>query len=276
LTLKAGELMWETELQVARDAATAAGEIIERYYRQGVTMRSKETANLVSDADVEAERAIVELLRARFPDHAVLAEEGHSHGQSEHLWIVDPLDGTNNFAHHIPQFAVSIAYCHHGQPMCGVVYNPIRGDWHTAVRGEGAFLNGQRVRVDASARLADVLVAVGFYYDRGAMMEATLAALRDFFLAHVHGIRRFGAASLDLCSVGLGMFGAYFEYELAPWDFAAGALFVEEAGGKVTTCSGAALPLERTTLLASNTLLHEAALAIVRRHLPPGGFVKAT
>jgi myo-inositol-1(or 4)-monophosphatase len=113
--------MWESQMQVAREAAAVGGEIVERYFRQGVTMRTKETYNLVSDADVEAERAIVELIAKRCPGHAVLAEEGHSHGESEHLWIVDPLDGTNNFAHQIPQFAVSIAYCYRGQPMCGVV-----------------------------------------------------------------------------------------------------------------------------------------------------------
>jgi myo-inositol-1(or 4)-monophosphatase len=112
------------------------------------------------------------------------------------------------------------------------------------------------------------LIGVGFYYDRGAMMEATLTALREFFQAHVHGIRRFGAASLDLCSVAMGMFGAYFEYQLSPWDFAAGSLIVEEAGGKVTTCGGEPLPLARTTLLASNGALHQAALAIVQRNLP--------
>lgn len=263
--------MWQKELDAAKAAAEAAGEIIRRYFRDGVVMRTKESFNLVSDADVEAEQAIVGLLNRRFPGHAVLAEEEHAdQAAAEHLWVVDPLDGTNNFAHKIPQFAVSIAYCHQGRPMCGVIYNPIREEWHTCVRGEGAFLNGQRVQASDAARLDLSLVGVGFYYDRGAMMEATLSAIRDFFKQQIHGIRRFGAASLDLCSIAQGMFGAYFEYELAPWDFAAGALFVEEAGGRVTTCNGDPLPLKRTSLLASNTLLHEAALDIVRRNLPPG------
>lgn len=263
--------MWQTELAAAREAADAAGEIIRRYFRDGVVMRTKESFNLVSDADVEAEQAIVDLLDQRFRTHAVLAEEQHAdQAAAEHLWVVDPLDGTNNFAHQIPQFAVSIAYCYQGRPMCGVIYNPIREEWHTCVRGEGAFLNGRRVRVSDANRLDQSLVGVGFYYDRGAMMEATLCAIRDFFKQQVHGIRRFGAASLDLCSTAQGMYGAYFEYELAPWDFAAGALFVEEAGGRVTTCSGDPLPLKRTTLLASNGLLHGAALEIVRRNLPPG------
>ena len=227
--------MWQTELNTAREAAHVAGQIVARYFRDGVVMRTKESFNLVSDADVDAERAIVDVISRAFPGHAILAEEELAHQEAaEHLWVVDPLDGTNNFAHKIPQFAVSIAYCHRGEPKCGVIYNPIREEWHTAVRGEGAFLNGRRVQVMQADRLDLALVGVGFYYDRGAMMEATLAAIRDFFRAQIHGIRRFGAASLDLCSVAQGMFGAYFEYELAPWDFAAGSLFVEEAGGKVT------------------------------------------
>lgn len=261
--------MWQTELSIAREAAQVAGQIIARYFRDGVVMRTKESFNLVSDADVDAERAIVDVIGRAFPGHAILAEEELANqGAAEHLWVVDPLDGTNNFAHRIPHFAVSIAYCYRGQPMCGVIYNPIREEWLTAVRGEGAFLNGRRVQVMDAARLDLALVGVGFYYDRGAMMEATLAAIRDFFRAQVHGIRRFGAAALDLYCVAQGMYGAYFEYELAPWDFAAGSLIVEEAGGKVTTCTGEPLPLARSTLLASNGLLHEAALEIVRRHLP--------
>lgn len=261
--------MWQKELDLAKDAAQAAGQIIARYFHEGVTMRTKESFNLVSDADVEAEQIIVEHIRRAFPGHEVLAEEDHPHdGNAEHLWVIDPLDGTNNFAHKIPQFAVSIAYCHKGQPMCGVIYNPIREEWHTAIRGEGAFLNGRRAQVADTSRLDLTMVGVGFYYDRGAMMEATLSAIRDFFRQQIHGIRRFGAASLDLCSVGLGMFGAYFEYELAPWDFAAGWLFVEEAGGRVTTCDGRPLSMTRSTVLASNGLLHEASLEIVRRHQP--------
>ncbi len=263
--------MWHAEMEVTREAAREGGQIVARYFREGVQMRTKESFNLVSDADVEAERAIVRRIRGAFGDHAVLAEEEHAHaGGAEHLWVIDPLDGTNNFAHKIPQFAVSIAYCHRGLPMCGVVYNPIREEWHTAIRGEGSFINGQRLRVSDEATLDTTLIGVGFYYDRGAMMEATLAALRDFFRAQVHGIRRFGAASLDLCSVASGMFGAYFEYELSPWDFAAGGLILEEAGGTVTTCRGEPLPLSRTTLLASNGLLHNPALEIVRRNLPVG------
>ncbi len=122
--------------------------------------------------------------------------------------------------------------------------------------------------VGAQTALTEVLVGVGFYYDRGAMMESTLAAIRDLFREDIHGIRRFGTASLDLCMVGLGMFGAFFEYELSPWDFAAGRLLVEEAGGRVTTCAGGPLGIEKSSVLATNGALHGAVLAIVGPHLP--------
>jgi myo-inositol-1(or 4)-monophosphatase len=162
--------------------------------------------------------------------------------------------------------AVSIAYYRAGVAECGVVVNPLTDDWHTAARGLGAYHNGRRVQVAEHDRLDQAMVGVGFYYDRGAMMEATLAAIGDFFRAKIHGIRRFGTAALDLCLVGRGCFGAFFEYELSPWDFAAGRLFVEEAGGRVTTGRGGPLELKRGSLLASNGRLHEAALEIVARH----------
>ena len=140
---------------------------------------------------------------------------------AEHLWIIDPLDGTNNFAHRIPHFAVSVAYYHRGQPVVGAVLNPARDEIFTAVRGGGAFCNGEPVSVCDATSLDQALIGCGFYYDRGAMMRSTLAAVEDFFGHDIHGIRRF-ASALDLCQVGCGHFGGFFEYELSPWDFAAG------------------------------------------------------
>lgn len=253
---------------VAEAGARAGGEVVAKYHRTGVEMRSKESFNLVSDADIEAEAAVVRTIRETFPDHAILAEEGHrADGDAENLWVIDPLDGTNNFAHKVPQFSVSVAYCRRGRPMCGVVFNPVTGDWYTASRGGGAYANGERAHVGGQRGLGEALVSFGFYYDRGAMMQATLAAIADFFGNDIHGVRRMGCASLDLCWVGIGRFGVFFEHKLSPWDFAAGALFVEEAGGKVTTCGGEPLPMAPTGVLASNGLLHEVALEITRRHL---------
>ena len=263
--------MTTPELTVAEEAARAGGAVVERYFREGVAIRSKDTSNLVSDADVEAEHAVVAVIRKAYPDHEIIGEEAHQgDAEAEHLWVIDPLDGTNNFAHRVPHFAVSVAYYRGGKAECGVIFNPIRDDWHRAVRGRGATHNGRPARVGEEARLDEVLVGLGFYYDRGAMMEATLAALGDLKRRKIHGSRRMGTASLDLCMVGLGQFGAYFEYELSPWDFAAGRLFVEEAGGRVTTARGGPLPLAKSSILASNGLLHDAMLEIVRAHHPGG------
>ncbi len=260
------------EMDVAVNAARAGGEVLKKHFLAGVVASHKyetQTHNLVSVADVEAEQTIVNLIRQTFPKHSVLGEESHhDDAGAEHLWVVDPLDGTNNFVHGIPHFAVSIAYYFQGRAQVGVVYNPLRDDWYTAAAGGGAFYNGTRVSVAAHTQLNQALVGVGFYYDRGAMMEATLTAIRDLFHSQIHGIRRFGTAALDLAQVGCGQFGAYFEYQLHPWDFAAGVLFVTEAGGRVTTCSGGAVPLAKTDLLASNSHLHDEIAAIVGRHWP--------
>jgi myo-inositol-1(or 4)-monophosphatase len=254
------------ELQVAIDAARAGGEVLSRYFREGVTKRMKGACDFVTDADVESEQVIVNYLREKFPDHAVMGEEEHrADVHAEQLWIVDPLDGTTNFAHGIPHFAVSIAYVERGVPMAGVVYNPSRDDWYTVARGRGAFANDKQTHVSDHRQLSDVIMGVGFYYDRGAMMRDTLQAIDKLFQQQIHGIRRFGTAAIDLCMVGMGQFGGFFEYELSPWDFAAGALFVEEAGGRVTTCDNQPLPLAKSSLLASNGHLHESVLNIVRR-----------
>ena len=257
------------ELDVARQAAQAGGEILASYFRQGIAMRLKQACDLVSDADVESEKAIVAVLQEAFPNDAILGEEdAKAEVTAERLWIVDPLDGTTNFAHDLPHFAVSIGFYENGQAQCGVIFNPARGDWFHALRGEGAFQNDEKVSVADHSRFDQTLVGCGFYYDRGAMMESTLATIRDLFGQQIHGIRRFGTASLDLAQVGCGQFGAFFEYELSPWDFAAGRLFVEEAGGRISTCRGTELPMEKTSVLASNGLLHEAALQIVKKNHP--------
>ena len=257
-------------MQVATLAAQAGAAVIEKYYRQGIQIRSKspdESYNLVSDADVESEQAVVAAIRAAFPTHEIVGEEeAVGNIDAEHVWIVDPLDGTNNFAHRIPQFSVSIAYYRSGVAECGIVVNPIHGDWYWAERSLGAFHNGRRLAVSKEDTLQGAMVGVGFYYDRGKMMEATLAAIADFFRQNIHGIRRFGSAALDLCYVADGMFGTFFEYQLSPWDFAAGRLILEEAGGRITTGRGDSLPLTTISVLATNGLLHKDSLQIVSKH----------
>ncbi len=251
--------------RVGRLAGEAGTKVIRHYFEHGVQMRSKETYNLVSDADVESEHAIAGTIREHFPMHEILGEEGHEADLSaEHLWVIDPLDGTNNFAHHIPHFAISIGYYFQGKATYGLVINPIHNDVYEAVLGRGSTHNGKTIHVGTESRLDQILVGVGFYYDRGNMMVKTLEAIRELFGHNIHGIRRMGTASLDLCQVACGMYGAYFEYQLSAWDFAAGRLIVEEAGGKVTTCDGSELPLAGTSLLASNGLTHADVLECVK------------
>lgn len=261
-------------LHVAVAAATAGGEVTLRHFADlaaaGITEKTnaRHSEGLVTRADIESEQAIVDTIRQSFPDHQFLAEEEHSSDvDAEHLWIIDPLDGTNNFAHGIPHFAVSVAYYHNGQPRCGVVLNPTNGDVFSAEQGRGAFFNGQPAHVSQHRQLNETMIATGFYYDRGAMMKATLDAIADLFDQNIHGIRRFGAAALDLAYVGVGRFGGFFEFTLSPWDFAAAALFVTEAGGKVSTADGHMLPLQKTTLLATNGHLHSSMLNTLAPHI---------
>ena len=270
-------VMYEDQLAVAQSGADKAGEIAKRFIAGQIEIRTKPSDsdsvvpyNLVTDADVQCEQAIIAEIHRVFPDHAILAEESTDRLTTatvpEHLWIIDPIDGTNNFAHYLPHFGISIAYYHRGVPAAAVVYNPVREDLFTATQRGGAFYNGRPIQVDRSETLDKVLIGVGFYYDRGQMMHATLAAIGELFSHHIHGIRRFGAASLDLCAVAIGWYGAYFEYQLSPWDFAAGRLIVEEAGGHVTNVHGGPLPFEKTSILASNRRLHGVVQAIVSKH----------
>ena len=256
-------------MKVAEEAAGEAAGIISRHFRAGAErLRSKGAGNLVTVTDVEAERAIVAQIQRHFPEHAILAEEEHAATAlgAENLWVIDPLDGTNNFAHGLDQFAVSIAFVWQGVPQVSVVVNPGRVQWHRAIRVAGAFLNGERVRVSQHQRLDEILFGVGFYYDRGVIMEATLHAMADLIRAGTHGVRRFGAAALDLCLVGTGQLGTFFEFDLSAWDYAGGWLFVEEAGGRVTDALGQPLHLQRSSLVASNAHVHPAVLELVQRH----------
>lgn len=258
------------ELKLAVEAARLGGNALMHVLREGTEVREKGLTNdLVTNADLEAERVITELIRRERPEHQFLAEEGHNNiaqqATAEHLWIIDPLDGTTNFAHGIPHFAVSIAYYENGIPQCGVVLNPARQETYLAVRGAGAWFQDAPITVGEETQLSNVLVGVGFYYDRGEMMRATLATIEALFEQQIRGIRRFGTASLDLCQVARGMYGAFFEYQLSPWDFAAGRLIVEEAGGRVTTACGKPIPIDKTTVLASNSKLHETMLNTIGR-----------
>lgn len=259
----------------ATHAAHIGADILKRYFSEGVSMRDKSAVggksyDLVSNADEESEKAIAEFLRKKYPTHELLGEESLQGGDvtADNLWIIDPLDGTNNFAHRIEHFAVSVGYYERGVAVAGAILNPITGDLFTAVKGGGAYRNGKQVTVSEVPSLDQAMIGCGFYYDRGEMMRSTLAAIEDCFAQDIHGIRRFGTASLDLCMVGCGKLDAFFEYQLSPWDFAAGSLFLTEAGGRITNATGQALPIATSSVLATNSQLHEPLCAITAKHLP--------
>lgn len=266
--------MLDEIFRVAESAAITGGHVLHRYWHDGVVLRDKsdqggKSYDLVSDADLESQSVIANLISDAFPTHELMGEEDLIGDiEAEHLWIIDPLDGTNNFAHRVPHFAVSVAYYHQGIPTVGFVTNPITSDRYWAVRGQGAMHNGKPIQVTEEASLSKTLVGCGFYYDRGEMMRRTLGAVEEFFSHDIHGIRRFGTASLDLCAVANGQFGAFFEYKLSPWDFAAGGLIVTEAGGKITAADGNPLGMVPSSVVAAAAGLYEDSLRITQKHHP--------
>ena len=253
------------ERDLAVRAAHTAAEIVMGYFGRA-DVREKGPANLVTQADVEAEEAIVRLIAGRFPSHAFLREEGGSDTDptTGPVWIIDPLDGTNNYAQGIPHFAVSIAFADAGRVKTGVVCDPIRSELFTAIEGQGAFLNGQPIRVSDRGALTESVFATGFYYDRGKLMERTLDRIKDLFHRHVRGFRRTGAAALDAAWVACGRFDAFFEYRLAPWDYAAAALIVSEAGGRCADRAGRPLRLDSRSVVMANAGVFDEFLDVVK------------
>jgi len=245
-------------LKVAGDIAREAGAILRHEFDRPKKISYKGEVDIVTESDRRSEEIIVARIRERFPDHAIIAEEGGGAAAAaagaKYCWHVDPLDGTTNFAHGYPCFAVSIGLSEDGEPIAGVVFNPVSDEFFTAARGEGAYLNGQPIHVSSVDKLATSLVATGFPTHQ-RKRSANMNYYWEFTLRS-HGVRRDGSAALDLCSVACGRFDAYWEFRLNSWDTAAGALLVREAGGVVTAIEGGPYHLGGPSLLASNGLIH--------------------
>ncbi|HKV55068.1 MAG TPA: inositol monophosphatase family protein [Candidatus Binataceae bacterium] len=255
--------------RVAIRAARTAGRIhLKRLPRTSIT-RKTNAIDLVTEADREAEAAVIEILQRAFPSHTILAEEsgGSTNGTTEHRWIIDPLDGTTNFAHHFPQFCVSIAYERRGRVHTGVIFDPGRKELFVARRGKGALLNGKPIRVTHVRTLDMSLLATGFPYDRRERRRFYLT-FWEAFMMRTHGVRRTGSAALDLAWVACGRVDGFWEFGLKPWDVAAGSLMVEEAGGHVSNMDGSLLDSAGGQIIASNGRLHEQIIETIATTRP--------
>jgi myo-inositol-1(or 4)-monophosphatase len=226
-------------LNIAVKAARRAGTIINRASLDlgGVQITRKRHNDFVSEVDHAAERVIIETLKEAYPSHAILAEESGAAGESEYQWIIDPLDGTTNFLHGVPQYAVSIGLAHHGVLSQAVVYDTPRNDLYTASRGRGAYLNDRRIRVSKADRLGDALIATGFPFRDLQNLDNYVAMFRAVTEKSA-GVRRPGAAAIDLAWVACGRFDGFWEMGLSAWDVAAGALLIQEAGGLIADIGG--------------------------------------
>ncbi|MCP4542030.1 MAG: inositol monophosphatase [Chloroflexi bacterium] len=227
----------------------------------------KGVVNPVTETDTAAEEVIVNRLRAAFPGHRILAEEGGGdewHTPGPPTWVIDPLDGTNNFAHGFPHVGVTVALLDDGQPVVGVVHDPLRDETFAATAGGGATLNGQSIHVSGVEHLADAFLATGFPYDRRTIPDNNTERL-DHFLRRSQGVRRAGAACLDIAYVACGRLDGYWEFQLNPWDIGAGILLVREAGGQVTDFEGSPNCVSGEFVVASNGRIHDQMLCVIQR-----------
>jgi myo-inositol-1(or 4)-monophosphatase len=254
-------------LDTAIKAAAEAAEIHKRYFNNNVNVRAKSSHfDLITRADLEAEQAIARIIKNEFPDHNIIGEENqYEQTSSPYSWIIDPLDGTNNFAHGLPIFSVSIALAKDNEAIIGLVLDPMRNELFKAVKGEGAFLHNKKINPSKNKTLKQSLLITGFYYDRSQAMKRTLDDIYHFFSEGIIGLRRLGSAALDLCYVACGRADGFWEFFLNPWDFAAGALILREAGGQITNFNGKDIGIDSTSIVASNGCIHDQMLEVLKR-----------
>jgi myo-inositol-1(or 4)-monophosphatase len=255
--------MWEKESAVTRQAAREAGEILTGLFGNLKNINKKGEIDLVTEADIRSETAILKVIRDNFPGDGFLTEEsGEIGNNSERLWMIDPLDGTTNYAHSFPFFAVSIALQVKGEIVVGQVFNPILDERFEAVKGQGAFLNGKPIKVSKIRTLKESLLATGFPYTIYKDHEGVIDVFTRM-LVRVQGVRRPGAAAIDLCYVASGKFDGFWEQGLNPWDTAAGSLIVREAGGMLSDYKGDAYSPFQKTVVAANPYIFTDMLKVL-------------
>jgi myo-inositol-1(or 4)-monophosphatase len=252
--------------QTAIRAARLGGAILQDYAQKGFSVHSKDQAiNLVTEADLQSEKAIIQLIQATYPDHQILSEEQGLQETPQHpiKWIIDPLDGTINFAHGFPLYNVAIGVEYQGTCVLGVVFDPTRDELFLGQQGRGATLNGTPIHVSATPKLAEALLTTGFAYD---IHTATDTNLKEFsaFTVRAGGMRRTGAAAIDLCYIACGRLDGYWEQQLKPWDTAAGKVIVEEAGGTISSYADKPYSIYDKTLLATNSHIHQEMVEVLQ------------
>lgn len=244
----------------ALEGAHKSAEVLKKYWGKVEDIRHKSAiGDLVTEADKESEKVILEYIKNQFPTHEILSEESgltSTANAAEFLWVIDPLDGTTNYTHQFPFVAVSVGLLYQGSPLLGVVYNPITNELFQAVKGQGAQLNGHPIHVSRTESLQDSLIATGFGYDRRANADNNYAEFLHIY-QRCQGIRRAGAAALDLAFVAAGRLDAYWERGIKEWDIAAGIIIVQEAGGRVTNYESNPVNLSEGRILASNGIIHD-------------------
>ena len=254
-------------LDFASELARAAGDILKHYASRDKHVEYKGHANLVTVADRESEELIIREICSRYPEHAILAEESGSLDRAGELasrgrWIIDPLDGTTNYAHQFPMYSVSIGFEQEGRLLCGAVYDPVRDEMFTASRGGGAFVNGRSIAVSDVSNLSEGLLLTGFPYEFREKVGRAMDLFRSFLIGS-QAVRRAGSAALDLCYIAVGRCDGFWELDLQPWDTAAGTVIVEEAGGRLTDFKGEPFQIDSKEIIASNNLIHEQMIRAV-------------
>jgi len=246
------------------DISLKAGEEILNLLPRIHEIRYKGAINLVTEADLKSEAIIKKAIRKRYPNHTILAEESGLEERGDIRWVIDPLDGTTNFAHGLPWFCTSLALEVEGEIVLGIVYNPVLKECFSAIKEKGAFLNQKPIRVSQTKELGKALLATGFPYDIQQNPEPVMTRFRNMIM-HARGVRRAGSAALDLCYVACGRFDGFWEERLHPWDTAAGMLIVQEAGGRVSDFSNNFYSIYGKEILATNGFLHRDMLKILER-----------
>jgi myo-inositol-1(or 4)-monophosphatase len=250
--------------QVGIAAACNGGKVLKDHFGRLNAVRKKGAIDLVTEADIKSEAAIIETIARAFPDHAILAEESGSRAGSGGRWIIDPLDGTTNFAHNLNLFCVSIAFAVDDAVVAGFVMAPLLGELFVGVKGEGAQLNGTPISVSTTAKLTDSLLVTGFPYDHLDLFDELVARFSRC-LSATQGLRRLGSAALDLCYVACGRFEGFWEQHLQPWDTAAGFLIAEEAGARTTLFSGAPYTIDADEIVSTNGAIHDDLLNLLEQ-----------